>query len=112
MPVDINGVVQSLGFSKLFNRSARAYPKGQALQYWTKNKGFIMFQEEVSLSLADLPSQTSTDERMGLYHLAKNQFIGHGYIYDIGTAAGGSTVCLDRGLADNEIDDNAKLKKL
>lgn len=57
--------------------------------------------DEVAEELQTLPSQTSLNERMGLYQLCAELYRGDGEIWDVGTAAGGSTYCMARGLKDN-----------
>ena len=46
-----------------------------------------------------LPSMTTIDERMGLVNLVLYKYKNKGHIWDLGTAAGGSTFCLALGLS-------------
>lgn len=52
--------------------------------------------------LYSLPSQTTSEERAYLYCATRWAFSGEGEVFDIGSAAGGSSYCLARGLADGE----------
>ena len=56
---------------------------------------------DVVRSLQALPSQTSLEEREGLYAAARWHHSGEGHVFDIGCAAGGSTYCLAAGLRDS-----------
>ena len=56
---------------------------------------------EVAAALRAVPSQTSLEEREGLYAAARWHHKGEGQIFDIGCAAGGSTYCLAAGLRDS-----------
>lgn len=49
-----------------------------------------------------IPSQTTVDERVALVCLSRDIYSGTGKIFDIGTAAGGSTYCLASGLNENK----------
>lgn len=54
-------------------------------------------------AFARLYSQTSTDERKALYAVCRYAYTGVGEVFDIGTAAGGSTYCLAAGVLDSSI---------
>jgi hypothetical protein len=61
-----------------------------------------MAESENRFGIERLPSQTTLDERYGLIDLVQSRYSGEGLIYDIGSAAGGSTYCLARGLSQND----------
>lgn len=54
-----------------------------------------------------LYSQTSAAEREALYAVARYAYTGEGEIFDVGTAAGGSTYCLAAGVLDSAVSDKA-----
>lgn len=70
-----------------------------------------MAEPHIIQTLVEIPSQTSLDERVGLSELVSKSYTGSGYIFDIGTAAGGSTFCLAHGLRCNEIVPDLKKEK-
>ncbi|MEL6646398.1 MAG: hypothetical protein AAFQ05_01625 [Pseudomonadota bacterium] len=71
-----------------------------------------MTPDQVADRLRRIPSETSLADRIALYDLAATHFRGEGMIYDIGTAAGGSTCCLGAGLAANPMDEVEKHHKI
>lgn len=73
----------------------------QAFDALSHKLGNLHRNDEVATELEELPSQTSLNERMGLYQLCATHYRGDGEIWDVGTAAGGSTYCMARGLKDN-----------
>ena len=60
--------------------------------------------ESLYPSLRSLFSQTSLQERLSLYAVARHGYSGEGDIFDVGCAAGGSTACLAAGVADSGIE--------
>lgn len=62
---------------------------------------------DVVAEMSNLHSQTTLEERAGLYYLAKVLYTGEGEIWDIGCAAGGSSYCLAAGLRDSDGQINA-----
>lgn len=53
----------------------------------------------------DLYSQSSLQERCALYELARTHWTGQGHIFDLGSAAGGSSTCLALGVLDSQVND-------
>ncbi|MEM7597334.1 MAG: hypothetical protein AAF382_06510 [Pseudomonadota bacterium] len=71
-----------------------------------------MTPDQVADRLRRIPSETSLADRIALFDLAATHFRGEGMIYDIGTAAGGSTCCLGAGLAANAMSEADKRHKI
>ncbi|MEO0751984.1 MAG: hypothetical protein AAFY25_09275 [Pseudomonadota bacterium] len=71
-----------------------------------------MTPDQIAQRLRNIPSETSLADRIALYDLAATHFTGEGWIYDIGTAAGGSTCCLGAGLAANPLPEAEKREKI
>lgn len=71
-----------------------------------------MTRDALLQRLRQIPSETSLADRVALHDLAASHFTGQGFIYDIGTAAGGSTFCLGSGLRDNPLDESKKKGKI